>query len=310
MTAPKPRRRLLICVVYGLFAVALTFFGMALRFDYRTWQASEAASVLRQLGAHVTEGYDIDDRWVTFARAVGLSTTSRVFERTHCTVRIDGSPTAVEAVRATARRPDLIALEVRNAPDVGDDAIASLRDCTRVGWLTLHKTGVTDSGLRYLKNWNRLRWVSIEECAVSDEGIRFLCGLPSVELVRCSGAGLREVTVRHVSFAGPAAAAPEAGRPLTISGRLCLKTPLPAATPVVLHISVGNDESGTVQHGEPALLTPDGENQAVFSVITGYDRSVLQSGRNTVYFDVRILRKPVVLYRLEPIRLTVQPAAP
>lgn len=308
MIAPKVRRRLGTYLFYGLIAIALTAAGLTLRSEYRILQAEETVYQLRQLGADVSESYEVEEWWKTFTRAVGVSTSNRLFARTNWAVTIDASSAAGEALRVAAQHPYLTALDIRHAPDFDDDALAAVRGCTGVRELTLYRTGVTDRGLRHLKDWSQLQVVSIEECAVSDEGIRYLCGLPSMRLVTCSGLGLTDVRVSDLAFTGPVALG---GRPLTISGRLCLKTPLSPGVTVELSSVVSNeDTSPSAYQGATSLVTSAAMSEATFSVTVRNTGLELQPGPVAVYVTVRLDLNPAVMYRLGPIRLTVKPDAP
>jgi hypothetical protein len=238
MIAPKRRRRLGTYLLCGLIAVALTAVALTLWKAHRLRLVEESTAELRRLGVHVGETLQTDARWLSFARAVGLSSAIGLFDRTTYDVNIENTHDAAEALRWAARLPDLVGLRVHNAPNFDENSMAAVRGCTELRAIGFSKTGLTDAGLRHLRHCGQLQSVAIDDCPVTDEGIRFLCGLPSIQSVYCSGSGLTEVTVRDLAFTGPAAAAAQVGRPLTITGRLSLKTPLPAGTAAAVRIAV------------------------------------------------------------------------
>jgi hypothetical protein len=210
-------------------------------------------------------------------------------------------------------------VRVHNAPNFDDSALAAVRGCTELRMIGLSKTGVTDAGLRHLRHCRQLGSVAIDDCPVTDEGIRFLCGLPSIESVFCSGSGLAEVTLRDLAFTGPNAAAAQVGQPVTITGRLSLKTALPAGTAAEVRIAVVGEDvtqsaplwgSVSAPLGGSVLVTPDAANQASFSVIARNRGGELQPGRNAVYVNIELPLKPRIIYCFRNISFVVKPDAP
>jgi hypothetical protein len=311
MSAPKLRRRLRTFLLCGLIAVAVTAVALTLRKAHRLRLVEESTAELRRLGVHAGETNQTDARWLSFARAVGLSSAIGLFERTTYDVNIEDNRDAAEALRWAARLPDLVGVRVHNAPNFDDNALATVRGCTEIRVIGLSKTGVTDAGLRHLRHCRQLGSVALDDCPVTDEGIRFLCGLPSIESVFCSGSGLAEVTLRDLAFTGPAAAAAQVGRPLTITGRLSVKTPLPAGTAAVVSIVVrSEDPTQSGLFGGPVVVTPDAANQAKFSVIALNRGVELQPGRNAVHVNIELPLKPRIIYSFRNISFVVKPDAP
>ena len=317
MTGRKLRRRLGTYLLCGLIAVALTAVALTLWKAHRLRLTEESTAELRRLGVHVGETNQTDARWLSFARAVGLSSTIGLFERTTYDVNIEDTRNAAEALRWAARLPELVGVRVHNAPNFDDNALAAVRGCTELTMIGLSKTGVTDAGLRHLRHCRQLGSVAIDDCPVTDEGIRFLCGLPSIESVFCSGSGLTEVTLSDLAFTGPAAAA-KVGQPLTITGRLSLKTALPAGAAAEVRIAVVGEDpqsaplGGSVSAplGGSVLVTPDAANQASFSVIARNRGGELQPGRNAVYVNIELPLKPRIIYCFRNISFVVKPDAP
>src|SRR5262249_53901138 len=161
-----------------------TMAGLTLWKAHRRRLAEETTTELRRIGVHAKETYVTDPRWLRFARAVGLSSATSLFERTTYKVRIEDNHDAAEALRLAARLPGLVELRVLNAPNFDDNALAAVGDCTELRGIGFSKTGVTDAGLRHLQHCGRLQWAAFDECPVTDEGIRLLCGLPGITLVR------------------------------------------------------------------------------------------------------------------------------
>jgi hypothetical protein len=311
MAVLRLRRRVGTYLLFSLIAAALIAVALTLWNAHRLRLTEEITAELRRLGVHVAETIETDARWASFTRAVGLSSGIGLFERTAYDVRISGTPDAAEAFRSAARLPDLVVVRVLNAPNFDDNALDAVRGCTELKWIGLSTTGVTDAGLRHLRHCRQLESVEIDDCPVTDEGIRFLCGLPSIQSVACSGFGFTEVTLRDLVFTGPAAAAaPQVGQPLTITGGLSLKTPLPAGTRVEVRIMVVSEDNS---HAAPlsglALVKPDAANQAKFSLIVRNRGVELQPGRNAVYVNIELPLKPVIIYRFGPSSLVVKPDA-
>jgi hypothetical protein len=297
MTAPRLPRRLRTYLPYSLIAVALTAVALTLWKAHRLRLVEESTAELRRLGIHVGETNQTDARWLSFARAVGLSSTIGLFERITYDVNIEDTRDAAEALRWAARLPDLVGVRVHNAPNFDDNALAAVRGCTELRVIGLSKTGVTDAGLRHLRHCGQLESVAIDDCAVTDEGVRFLSCLPSIQNVFCSGSGLTEVTLRDLAFTGPATAAAQVGRPLTITGRLSLKTPLPAGTAAEVRIAVVCEEATqSAPLGGSVLVTPDAANQASFFVIARNPGVELQPGRNAVHVYIQLPLKPRIIY--------------
>ena len=311
MTGRKLRRRLGTYLLCGLITFALTGVALTLWKAHRLRLAEESTAELRRLGVHVGETNQTDSRWLSFARAVGLSSTIGLFERTTYDVDIEDTRDAAEALRWAARLPGLVGVRVHNAQNFDDDALAAVRGCTELRVIGLSKTGLTNAGLRHLRHCRQLESVAIDDCPVTDEGIRFLCGLPSLQSVFCSGSGLTEVTLRDVAFTGPDAAAAQVGRPLTITGRLSLKTVLPAGTAAEVRIAVvGEDATQSAPLGGSVLVTPDAANQASFSVIARNRGVELQPGRNAVHVNIELPLKPRIIYCFRNISFVVKPDAP
>lgn len=306
-TTRRPRRRLWNNLLYGVLTVALTTVALTLWSAHRIRQAEEAVTDLRRLGVHVSETLETNDFWLRFARAVGVSSDNGLFERSVYAVTLDAPAAPADALRAAARLPGL-SLRIRNTPDV-DDALAALQDCTELRDIVFYKSGVTDAGLKHLQNGNRLQSVGINECPVTDEGIRFLCGLPAPPSVRC-GNCLTETKLVDLAYASPGAPMPLSGRPLTIAGRLCLKTPLPVAT-ATLRFFVSNEDAsayGALQAS--ARLTLDAANEAAFAVTAKNGGAELQPGRNFLYVLVMVPSTPAIHFHLDYVLPAVKPNPP
>jgi hypothetical protein len=299
----RPRRKLRTYLLYAFLTVILTAVGLTLRSAHRIRQAEAAVAELRRPGATVSDRYETDEFWRTFVRAVGLSPNNGLFERAVYTVKIDGSRLGSDeqcaaALRAAARLPDLVDLQISNIVDL-DDALAPIGDCTDLRQLGFYKTGVTDEGLRHLQNCRQLRFVQVGECPVTDEGIRVLCSLPSmrgVSVISC----LSQTTLDDLSFASPDAPMPQPGRPLTITGQLRLASPFPVAT-ATLRFFITNADAPHQALQSSTVVTLDAANQAAFSVTVKNGGAELQPGRNVLYVMVMLPSMPAIQYHFERI---------
>jgi len=301
--ARRPRRKLRTYVLYAFLVVALTAVGLTLRSAHRIRQAEAAVFELRRHQASVSDRYETDEFWRIFVRAVGLSPNTGLFERAVYTVKIDGSRLGTDeqcaaALRAAARLPDLVDLQISNVANL-NDALAPIGDCTELRQLNFYKTGVTDEGLRHLQNCRQLRSVQIRECPVTDEGMRFLCGLPAmrgVSVINC----LSQTTLDDLSFASPNAPTPQPGKPLTITGRLRLVCPVTVTT-ATLRFVIGNQDAPHQVLLSSAAVTLDAANQAAFSVTVKNGGAELQPGRNVLYVMVMLPSMPAIQYHFERV---------
>jgi len=288
-------------LLYATLAVALTVVGLTLRSAYRIRQTEEAVAELRRLAVNVTETYETDEFWRTFARAVGLSTNNELFERSVYTVTIDGERLSTDtlhqaALRAATRLPDLIDLRISNVAEV-DDGLGMLAGCTELRNISFYRTGVTDTGLSQLRHCKRLQSVQVGECPVTDEGIRFLCGLPSMRGLSCISCPT-QTTVDNLLFASPNASMPQSGQPLTITGRVRIVSPVPVST-AVLRFFVSNLDVPHPAFQTSAVVTLDSANQASFTATAKNGGGELQPGRNIVYISVILRSTPAIQFHFE-----------
>src|SRR5436190_2235628 len=113
----RVRRKLGSYLLYAVLAVALTVAGLTLWKAHHLRRAEETTAELRRLGFYVRESCETDPRWVRIARAVGLSTSLGLFERTSYEVKITDTCDAAGALRLAARLPDLVVLGIGYAPN-------------------------------------------------------------------------------------------------------------------------------------------------------------------------------------------------
>jgi hypothetical protein len=312
-TAHRPRRKLRTYLHYALLAVALTAVGLTLRSAHRIRQTEEAVAELRQLGVSVSDTFETDEFWRTFTRSVGLSPNNGLFERAVYTVKIDGGRLGSDALRAAALRaavrlPDLIDLRISNVADI-DDALAAMRDCTELRNIAFYKTGVTDIGLKHLRHCKRLQSVDLGACPVTDEGIHFLCSLPAIRRLSC-GHCLSATTLDELVYTSPEAPTPQPGRPLTITGRLRLKSPVPVTTATLRLFVINEDVPQPASLQATVGVALDAANQAVFSVIAKNGGAELQPGRNVLYVNVMLPSTPALNFHLQRDVPIVHPDAP
>src|SRR5207302_515906 len=111
------RRKLGSFFLYAVLAVALTAVGLTLRTAHCLRQAEETTTELRRLGAGVRETLQTDGRWLRFARTLGISPGIGLFDWTTYGVNIDDVRDTGDALRVAARLPELVALDIRNAPN-------------------------------------------------------------------------------------------------------------------------------------------------------------------------------------------------
>jgi hypothetical protein len=301
----KSRRKIENIVLTGFLAVVLTAVGMTLRYIHGYWRDAEACRQLRDSGAHVSEHYEVSAWWANLARTMGLGTNG--FERTTFAVRLIAPTDSAHALRTAARLSDLVELGIYNAPDVDDHTLAAVRDCTDVRRLELGKTGVTDAGLRQLSGWGRLQRVSILGSRVTHEGILFLVDLPTVQSVMCDGASTTGVTLDDLAFKSPDGETPQVGQPLTVSGRLSLRFPVPTGTPATVQVAVDAQDQRLTGS---AAVTLDAACQAAFSLTATNTSDNLRPGPKTVRVVVTLRLKATVFYQFEPIHLMVESKRP
>jgi hypothetical protein len=295
------RRKLGSYPLYAVLGVALTVAGLTLWKAHRLRRAEETTAELRRLGFYVIDHSATDPRWMRIARAAGLSTSLGFFERKWYEVRIQGTRDAAGALRLAARLPDLVILHICDAPNFYDDALAAVCDCTELEGLYLTKTGVTDAGLRHLQRCGKLGHVSIYDCPVTDEGIRSVCNLPTLTSVSC-GRCLSETTLDDLAYASPGSPTPEPGRPLTITGRLRVRTPLPVATASLSFFVVPEVITSEVPLEASAVVTLDATGQAGFSVTARNGGAELETGRSSLYVTVTLPSTPIIRFQFGLVR--------
>ncbi|MFO0807963.1 MAG: hypothetical protein U0746_05030 [Gemmataceae bacterium] len=310
---PKRQRRWLRSfVLLILLAIGATIAVGLLLAAQRVRRAEEAVARLRQMGAQVTESYEVANWWRQLARSIGLSPNSGHFGRMAASVTMAGPNATADALAVAADHPELCALALRDATAVDDAALAMVRDCTGVERLFIQNARIGDAGLRHLEKWSRLNTVAIDSCDITDDGVAFLSGLPSMQWVHCSGSGVTGATVRDLTFTGLDGAAPMAGKPLSVQGRLIVKTVLPAGVvPTVMIFAINEDASDAIFLRGTAVVTMDTTGEGTFTALCGNGgRGELQPGRHSIQITVTIPGKPSVSYRQPAVPFDFKPAAP
>jgi hypothetical protein len=314
MGTPTTRRRwfrnLLLAVPLATVVVVT---GFMLLSAHRIRRGENAVAHLRELGANAAESPTVPTWWRTAARFAGVSADAGPFGHMTASVALHGATATPDALRAAAAHPDLDSLSVRNAPLIDDDALAAVRDCTRLETFYLSGARVTDAGLRHLGGLRWLATVVVEDCDATDEGIRFLAGLPSVTRIHCGGPKVTGATVHDLTFTAPDGGAPRPGTTVTVAGRLALRPPPAAGTFVT--VTVHLCQEGVEVPGRPlravALVTPDAAGAATFSAVASNGgNGEAAPGTNAVYMTVVVPGRPLLYYRLARTAVEVAAATP
>ncbi len=164
-TKPTPKRRWFrfslrtLLIVVLLLSLPLGWFALKMREAEKQRKAVEA---IEKAGGTVWYDYQEDESGMLMAELE------------------PPAPTWLRELVGEDFFSDVIVVSFVDAPEVGNAALEHFKVLTRLKWLLLYGTQVTDVGLENLSGLAELESLNIDAAHVTDEGLKYLTGLTNL----------------------------------------------------------------------------------------------------------------------------------